>query len=67
MTSTLSQNVMALTKNEQAALFQMLTDHVELLAKVLPDQTLINFIQSGNFADSRDPVAQAYMTWKNQK
>lgn len=67
MTTTLQQNVMALTKNEQSRLFRMLTDNSDLLAKVLPDITLIRVIQSGNFnLDSNDPVVQAYLDWKNQ-
>ena len=67
MTTTLSQNIIALTKNEQSRLFRMLTDNSDLLATVLPDIPLISAIRSGNFnLDSNDPVVRAYLDWKNR-
>jgi hypothetical protein len=65
MINTLSQNVIALSEQERARLFRMLTDHADVLRKVLPGLSILEGIHSNNLIDTNDPVVQLYMIWKN--
>jgi hypothetical protein len=67
MIDILTQNAMALTKEEQASLFRMLTDYAVILIKIVPNAPLLAHIVSGLPAGN-DPIIQAYDAWriKNQ-
>ena len=63
MIDILTQNALALTKEEQASLFRMLTDYADLLIKVIPNVPLLAYIVSGLPQDN-NPIIQAYDAWK---
>jgi len=63
MIDTLTQNALALTENEQASLFRMLTDHAVILIKIVPNSPLLAYIVSG-IPQGNDPIIQAYDAWK---
>ena len=63
MIDTLTQNALALTKNEQASLFRMLTDYAAILIKIVPNSPLLAYIVSG-LPQGDDPIIQAYNAWK---
>jgi protein gp37 len=67
MTGNLTQNVMQLSKQDRERLFQVLTDHADLLAKVIPNVPLLEYIVTGNTVDANNnAVIQAYVIWKTQ-
>ena len=63
MIDTLTQNALALTENEQASLFRMLTDHAVILIKIVPNLPLLAYIVSG-IPQGNDPIIQEYDAWK---
>lgn len=67
MTGNLTQNVIQLSKQDRERLFQVLTDHADLLAKIIPGVPLLEYIVTGNTLDAKNnAVIQAYDIWKNQ-
>jgi hypothetical protein len=65
--NNLTQNVMQLSKQDRERLFQVLTDHADLLAKVIPNVPLLEYIATGSTPGSNSSaVIQAYKVWKNQ-
>jgi hypothetical protein len=65
---TLSQNILSLTKIEQAKFFEMLTNNIDLLIKVMPDMPLLTLIKMQNFdAYQQDELIQAYLAWRNKR
>lgn len=66
MTGNLIQNVMQLSRAEQARLFRMLTDNADILAKLIPNLPLIDYILTGHTPGANNnPAIQAYEAWKN--
>jgi hypothetical protein len=67
MTGNLTQNVMQLSKHDLERLFQVLTDHADLLTKVIPNVPLLEYIVTGHtLGSNNNAVIQAYEIWKNQ-
>ena len=64
MIVALTENIIKLTPTEQARLFRLLTDNVDILLKVMPDAPLLKYIKSG-YTDSDEAIFQAYDGWKN--
>jgi hypothetical protein len=65
---TLSQNILSLSKIEQAKFFEMLTTNIDLLIKVMPDMPLLTLIKMQNFdAYQQDELIQAYLAWRNKR
>ena len=65
---TLSQNILSLTKIEQAKFFEMLTVNIDLLIKVMPDMPLLKLIKMQNFsAYQQDELIQTYLAWHNKR
>ncbi len=65
---TLSQNILSLSKIEQAKFFEMLTNNIDLLIKVMPDMPLLTLIKMQNFdAYQQDELIQAYLVWHNKR
>ena len=65
---TLSQNILSLTKIEQAKFFEMLTVNIYLLIKVMPDMPLLKLIKMQNFAAyQQDELIQTYLAWHNKR
>lgn len=67
MTGNLKQNVMQLSREEQHRLFQMLTDNADILAKLIPNLPLVDYILTGHSPVGNNPVIQAYEVWKNNR
>jgi hypothetical protein len=65
---TLSQNILSLSKIEQSKFFEMLTNNIDLLIKVMPDMPLLKLIKMQNFdAYQQDELIQAYLAWRNKR
>jgi hypothetical protein len=64
MIDVLTQNVLKLTRDEQASLFRMLTDYATILVKVVPNSPLLVYIASG-VPQGDAQIIQAYDVWKN--
>ncbi len=65
---TLSQNILSLSKIEQSKFFEMLTNNIDLLIKVMPDMPLLTLIKMQNFgAYQQDELIQAYLAWRNKR
>ena len=65
---TLSQNILSLSKIEQYKFFEMLTNNIDLLIKVMPDMPLLKLIKMQNFnANQQDELIQAYLAWRNKR
>jgi hypothetical protein len=65
---TLSQNILSLSKIEQYKFFEMLTNNIDLLIKVMPDMPLLTLIKMQNFdAYQQDELIQAYLAWRNKR
>jgi hypothetical protein len=65
---TLSQNILSLSKIEQSKFFEMLTNNIDLLIKVMPDMPLLKLIKMQNFdAYQQDELTQAYLAWHNKR
>jgi len=65
---TISQNILSLSKIEQAKFFEMLTNNIDLLIKVMPDIPLLTLIKMQNFdAYQQDELIQAYLAWRNKR
>jgi len=68
MTGNLIQNIMQLSRQEQDRLFQLLTDNADILAKLIPNIQLLEYILTGHTVDAaNNPVIQAYDRWKNNR
>ena len=65
MTGNLIQNVMQLSRAEQDRLFRMLTDNADILAKLIPNLPLVDYILTGYSPVGNTPLIQAYEVWKN--
>ena len=63
MIDTLTQNALALTKDEQDSLFRMLTDYADILTKIIPNAPLLTYIVSG-IPQGDNPIIRAYVAWK---
>jgi hypothetical protein len=62
----LAQNIMTLTVQQRAQLFAMLTQHIDIFVKVLPNVALLDRIQSDSWpASTQDALIQAYLAWRN--
>ena len=66
MMDEITQNILNLNKNEQARLFQMLSENANILIKVVPSSTLLAYIASG-VTDDNSSIIQAYSAWKNKQ
>jgi|LakMenEpi03Aug12_release.lakeMendotaPanAssembly.Ray.scaffolds.fasta_scaffold4476779_2 hypothetical protein len=65
--NNLTQNVMQLGKQDRERLFQVLTDHADLLIKVIPNVPLLEYIVTGSTPGSNNSdLIQAYEAWKTQ-
>jgi hypothetical protein len=64
MLDLLTQNILNLNKTEQAQLFRMLSDHANILIKVVPNSPLLIGIVRGVPVDD-SPITQAYNAWKH--
>jgi hypothetical protein len=65
--NNLTQNVMQLGKQDRERLFRVLTDHADLLIKVIPNVPLLEYIVTGYTSGSNNSdLIQAYEVWKNQ-
>jgi len=65
---TISQNILSLSKIEQAKFFEMLTNNIDLLIKVMPGVPLLTLIKMQNFdAYQQDELIQAYLAWRNKR
>jgi hypothetical protein len=59
----LTERVGQLSVEEQRQLFQLVTEHAELLNKVLPDMPLLAHILNNTTSDHE--LVQSYVQWKN--
>ena len=64
MIDVLTQNILNLSKADQARVFRMLTDNADTLLKVIPNTPLLVGIVSGMPVDD-SPITQAYNAWKH--
>lgn len=64
MLDLLTQNILSLSKTEQAQLFRMLSDHANILIKVVPNSPLLIGIVRGVPVDD-SAITQAYNAWKH--
>ncbi len=65
---TLSQNILALSKIEQSKFFEMLTNNIDLLIKVMPDMPFLKLIKMQTFdAYQQDELIQVYLAWRNKR
>ena len=64
MIDVLTQNILNLNKTDQARVFRMLTDHADILIKIIPNSPLLAGIASGIPVDD-SPITQAYNAWKH--
>ena len=64
MLDGLTQNILNLNKTEQARVFRMLSDHADILIKVVPNSPLLVGIARGIPVDD-SPSTQAYNAWKH--
>jgi hypothetical protein len=61
----LTNNVMKLSEQERAQLFQLLSNNAVLLSKVLPELPLLNHILT-NGGNAEHPLISSFNSWKNQ-
>ena len=59
----LTERVGQLSEQEQQQLFHPITEHAELLNKVLPDMPLLAHILNNTSSDHQ--LVQSYVQWKN--
>lgn len=64
MLDGLTQNVLNLSKTDQAQVFRMLTDYADVLTKIIPNSPLLVGIVRGMPVDN-SAITQAYNTWKH--
>ena len=64
MLDGLTQNILNLSETEQARVFRMLSDHADVLVKVVPNSPLLVGIVRGIPVDD-SPITQAYNAWKH--
>ena len=64
MIDALTQNVLNLSKTDQAQVFRMLTDYAKVLIKIIPNSPLLVGIIRGIPVDD-SPITQAYNAWKH--
>ena len=59
------QIMMNLDSQEKATLFMLLTDHIDIVEKLVPGAPLINYIKYNDaFAD---PIVAEYEVWKSKR
>ena len=63
--TSLSDNVINLTSNEKAKLFQLITENAELFNKIMPNLPLVQQIIAGTVSTIAHPIAADYANWKN--
>lgn len=67
MNGTLAQNLMSLNISEQDRLFHILSQHADLLSKVIPNVSLLEYIATGQAINAvNDPTIRAYDMWKRK-
>ena len=59
----ITKNVLTLTAEEQDLLFKILTNHADLMSKILPDLPLLDFIRTGNTPYDHE-IIEAYTKWR---
>jgi len=64
MLDELTQNILNLNNSDQARVFRMLSDHADVLIKVIPNSPLLVGIVRGMPVDD-SPITQAYNAWKH--
>jgi len=64
MIDVLTQNILNLNNTDQARVFRMLSDHADVLIKVIPNSPLLVGIVRGMPVDD-SPITQAYNAWKH--
>ena len=64
MIDALTQNILNLSKADQAQVFRMLTDNANVLIKIVPNSPLLVGIVSGIPVDDSQ-ITQAYNAWKH--
>ena len=62
---TLTHEVKSLTSDEQERLFELLTNHSDLIEKIIPGLPLVDHIANGT--EYNDPLVERYKTWKNNR
>jgi len=66
MESTLTK-ILNLNADEQARLFEMLTNNADILTKIVPDIPLVEYLATGKDTSANDQqIIQAYTAWKNK-
>jgi hypothetical protein len=65
MANTIEQNALNLNKQEIDCLFNLLTDNIDILIKVMPGIPLLDYIANGTISNSNNLIIQAYDSWKN--
>jgi len=64
MLDVLTQNILNLSKTDQARVFRMLSDNADVLIKIIPNSPLLVGIVRGMPADNSS-ITQAYYAWKH--
>ena len=64
MLDVLTQNILNLSKTDQARVFRMLSDNADILIKVIPNSPLLVGIVRGMPVDD-SAITQAYNAWKH--
>jgi hypothetical protein len=62
---SITQSIAGLSPSEKQELFQLLSDHSELLDKILPGMPLIGHITGQQILNH--PLADQYNVWSNAK
>jgi len=66
MLDFLSHQIMTnLDSQEKATLFSLLTEHADIVEKIIPGAPLINYIKYNDAFD--DPIVLEYNTWKSKR
>jgi hypothetical protein len=62
----INQNLVNLSTAERNQLFQLCTNHAALLAKIIPNIPLLEYISTGTAVGADDnAIIQQYIVWKN--
>lgn len=62
---SITQSVAGLSQSEKQELFQLLSEHSNLLDKILPGLPLIDYITGQQILNH--PLAEQYNAWSNTK
>lgn len=66
MIDFLSYQIMTnLDSQEKATLFTLLTEHADIVEKIIPGAPLINYIKYNDAFD--DPIVAEYNSWKSKR